>query len=118
MLGGEHGEDEPTLGTVQLGLPDQPPPALDRDIADDVDPDCHASNQILTRSRDRPLAATKEAPMELEVSCDCGWSFRGPEARVIVETQDHARRVHELEISEEQARAAARPVSTPPARGD
>jgi hypothetical protein len=49
--------------------------------------------------------------MELEVSCDCGWSFRGAEDRVIEETREHARRVHDLEISDEQARAAARPAS-------
>ena len=52
--------------------------------------------------------------MELEVSCDCGWSFRGTEDRVIEATREHAQRVHELEISEEQARAAARPVSEAP----
>jgi hypothetical protein len=52
--------------------------------------------------------------MELEVRCDCGWSFRGPEDRVIEATREHARRVHELEISDEQARAAARPVSVAP----
>jgi len=51
--------------------------------------------------------------MELEVRCDCGWSFRGPEDRVIEATRDHARRVHELDITDEQARAAARPVSAP-----
>jgi hypothetical protein len=51
--------------------------------------------------------------MEFEVSCDCGWSSRGPEDQVIEATRDHARRVHELEISDEQARAAARPVSVP-----
>ena len=52
--------------------------------------------------------------MELEVSCDCGWSFRGPEDRVIEATREHARRVHELEISADQARAAARPVAPAP----
>jgi predicted small metal-binding protein len=56
--------------------------------------------------------------MEFEVSCDCGWSFRGPEERVIEETRKHARSVHELEITAEQARAAARPVSPPPSRRD
>jgi len=53
--------------------------------------------------------------MELEVSCDCGWSYRGPEDTVIEATREHARTVHELEISAAQARAAARPVA-PPAR--
>ena len=55
--------------------------------------------------------------MEFEVSCDCGWSYRGPEESVIEATREHGRTIHELEISAEQARAAARPVAqpTPPA---
>ncbi len=56
--------------------------------------------------------------MEFEVSCDCGWSFRGPEERVIEATREHARTVHELEITPEQARAAARPVPPAQARRD
>ena len=51
--------------------------------------------------------------MEFEVSCDCGWSSRGTEDQVVDATRDHARRVHELELSEDQARAAARPVAAP-----
>jgi hypothetical protein len=56
--------------------------------------------------------------MELEVTCDCGWSFRGPEEKVIEATREHARRVHELEITDEQARAAALPVAVTPAEAD
>lgn len=56
--------------------------------------------------------------MELEVSCDCGWSFRGPDEKVIEATQEHARTVHKLEITPEQARAGARPVAAPPSRRD
>jgi hypothetical protein len=56
--------------------------------------------------------------MELEVSCDCGWSFRGPEDRVIEATREHARRAHELEITEAQARAATRPATAPASRLD
>ena len=54
--------------------------------------------------------------MEFEVSCDCGWSHRGPEEQVIEATREHARRVHELDLTAEQARAAARPVPPPTTR--
>jgi predicted small metal-binding protein len=48
--------------------------------------------------------------MEFEVTCDCGWSFRGPEDEVVTATIDHGRSVHDIELTREQAREAARPV--------
>jgi hypothetical protein len=50
--------------------------------------------------------------MELEVTCECGWSFRGPEDDVVAATIAHGQSVHQIELSHEQARAAARPVET------
>jgi hypothetical protein len=50
--------------------------------------------------------------MELEVDCDCGWSFRGPEDEVVAATIAHGQAVHQIELSRDQARAAARPVDT------
>jgi len=51
--------------------------------------------------------------VELEVSCDCGWSYRGPEPDVVRATIDHGRQAHDLELTPEQARAAARPAPQP-----
>ena len=48
--------------------------------------------------------------MEYEVTCDCGWSFGGPEDEVVQATIDHGRSVHEIELTREQAREGARPV--------
>jgi predicted small metal-binding protein len=48
--------------------------------------------------------------MEFENTCDCGWSFRGPEDEVVTATIAHGRSVHQIELTREQARAAARPV--------
>jgi predicted small metal-binding protein len=51
--------------------------------------------------------------VELEVNCDCGWSCRGPEPEVIRATIEHGRQAHDLELTPEQARAAARPATQP-----
>jgi hypothetical protein len=48
--------------------------------------------------------------MELEITCDCGWSFRGSEDEVVEATISHGQSVHQIELSREQARLAARPV--------
>jgi hypothetical protein len=48
--------------------------------------------------------------MEFEVTCDCGWSFRGPEDEVVEATISHGKSVHQIELSPEQARSGARPV--------
>jgi predicted small metal-binding protein len=53
--------------------------------------------------------------MELEITCDCGWSFRGQEDEVVEATIAHGQSVHQIELTREQARAAARPVE--PAAG-
>jgi hypothetical protein len=50
--------------------------------------------------------------MELEITCDCGWSFRGSEDEVVTATIAHGQSVHQIELTREQARAAARPVET------
>jgi predicted small metal-binding protein len=55
--------------------------------------------------------------MEFEVSCDCGWSFRGSEEEVVTATIDHGRSVHQVELTGEQAREGARPVE-PAGQGD
>lgn len=49
--------------------------------------------------------------MEFEITCDCGWSYRGLEDEVLEATISHGQAVHQIELSHEQARAAARPVA-------
>jgi len=46
----------------------------------------------------------------LFVRCDCGWTARGPEQELIARIQEHAREVHGLAVTREQALAQARPV--------
>jgi len=47
---------------------------------------------------------------ELEVTCDCGWTARGPEEDLVPRIQEHARDAHGLEVTREQALAQARPA--------
>jgi predicted small metal-binding protein len=46
---------------------------------------------------------------EIKVRCVCGWETRGPEDDVVVATQDHGRRVHNMEATREQVLAMAVP---------
>jgi len=48
--------------------------------------------------------------MELEITCDCGWSFRGSEDEVVDAAIAHGESVHQIVLDREQARSAARPI--------
>jgi hypothetical protein len=48
--------------------------------------------------------------MELYVKCDCGWEYRGEESALIEAVREHGNTRHQLSLSDEQIRAAARPV--------
>jgi predicted small metal-binding protein len=50
---------------------------------------------------------------ELMATCDCGWTARGPQDKLVDKIQEHAREAHGLEITPEQALAQARPVEEP-----
>ena len=50
---------------------------------------------------------------ELVARCDCGWAARGSEAEIVPLIQRHAREVHQVEVTREQALAQARPADTP-----
>jgi hypothetical protein len=50
--------------------------------------------------------------VEFEITCDCGWTLRGSEDEVVEATIAHGQTVHQIELSREQARLAARPVDT------
>lgn len=50
---------------------------------------------------------------DLEATCDCGWTARGPEDELISKILEHAQEAHGLEITPEQALAQARPVEEP-----
>ncbi|TFH20659.1 MAG: DUF1059 domain-containing protein [Acidimicrobiales bacterium] len=44
------------------------------------------------------------------IECPCGTVLRGPdEDSVVAEAQSHARAVHDMELTDDQARAMARP---------
>lgn len=45
-----------------------------------------------------------------QVRCDCGWEARAPKSDLVVQIQQHAREVHGMDVSEEQALAQARPA--------
>jgi predicted small metal-binding protein len=47
---------------------------------------------------------------EKRVTCECGWSFQGPEDELIRQVQEHGREAHGLRITAEQALAQAVPV--------
>ena len=48
---------------------------------------------------------------ELTVTCDCGWTARGPQEVLVRRIREHARDVHGLDVTPEQALAQTRPVA-------
>ena len=44
------------------------------------------------------------------VRCDCGWEARAPEDELVRQIQEHAREVHGLQVTRDQAIAQARPA--------
>lgn len=47
--------------------------------------------------------------MQLEITCACGWSTTGDEDTVVDATQDHGRKLHNMEVTREEALAMASP---------
>lgn len=56
------------------------------------------------------MTQNREAPMQWQVTCQCGWRMHGTKEEIIPAVQEHGRSVHELEVSEEQVMALAVPV--------
>jgi len=48
---------------------------------------------------------------ELIVTCECGFEIRRDEGTVIAETQQHARDVHNMDVTREQVLAMAKPAA-------
>jgi hypothetical protein len=46
----------------------------------------------------------------IRVRCVCGWEVVGPEDKVIASTQDHGRRIHNMDSTREQVLAMAVPA--------
>jgi predicted small metal-binding protein len=105
MLNGEHCQYEPALRPVQPRFADEPARPLDTQRSCEIDPGGHGSDSTVDVTTQR-----RGDVMEFEVSCDCGWSFRGSEDEVVTETIAHGRSVHQIELTRDQAREAARPV--------
>jgi len=59
-----------------------------------------------------PYLVTWEAIMETHIiECPCGTVLRGDDLDAVVDTaREHAESVHDMDLSEEQARSMARPT--------
>ena len=99
---------------MQPGLADNAGRAMDAYGGGQIDPvrhgpDCRAETGTWQREMHG---------MEYEITCDCGWSFRGPEDEVVAATIAHGKSVHQIDLTREQARDAARPIEPSPDGGD
>lgn len=52
-----------------------------------------------------------EGPSEIVVACACGWTTQGPVDRVVAETQEHGRQLHNMAATREDVLAMARPAT-------
>ncbi len=47
--------------------------------------------------------------MSWTISCACGWTVEGEEDEIVQATQEHGRRLHNMEVTRDQAMAMASP---------
>ena len=47
--------------------------------------------------------------MSWTITCACGWSVDGDEDDIVPATQEHGKRLHNMEVTREQAMAMASP---------
>jgi hypothetical protein len=48
--------------------------------------------------------------LEKLIECDCGWRFQGSEEELIEACRAHGRHAHDMDLSDEQILAVARPI--------
>ena len=48
--------------------------------------------------------------MEKVIECDCGWRFQGSDEDLIEACRAHGRDVHDMDLTDEQILAVARPA--------
>ena len=48
--------------------------------------------------------------MNYKLACDCGWETEGPETELVEAAQEHGRKLHNMELTAEQALAMAEPI--------
>jgi hypothetical protein len=53
--------------------------------------------------------------MSWTITCVCGWTVDGEEDEIVEATQEHGRRLHNMEVTREQAMAMASPSDSSPA---
>ena len=46
-----------------------------------------------------------------EITCECGFHYRGEDDDLVAAVQQHTREVHKMEVTREQALAQAKPVA-------
>lgn len=108
-------EDEPSLPSGEVGAVDHPGRALDLDPARHVEPHHRpapskdSANPVPYGWADMDEEVHVDVRMLIE--CPCGAVLEGADIDAVVETATgHARDVHDMSLTDEQARAMARPV--------
>ncbi len=48
--------------------------------------------------------------MNYKLACDCGWETEGPETELVEATQEHGRKLHNMELTFQEAMAMAKPA--------
>lgn len=51
--------------------------------------------------------------MELKLTCACGWETQGDEDEIVAAAQEHGRRLHNMEVTRDEALAMTQPADAP-----
>ena len=119
---GEKHERNPSLATRELPLANELFPMLDGHRAREVNPWYYQVGVPSVAQGSSKVAATcrQAAPhilpaggdaMEKVINCPCGFVLKGgSDEEVVAKAQAHAKQVHQMDLSREQALAMAKPA--------
>jgi predicted small metal-binding protein len=114
-MGDEIGKGEATLPARQIAFVyAHASVVLDGYPASEVNAGRHKRQAFRKRAAKRSQYITgtpEEVPMERVINCPCGFVLRGKsEDEVVQKAQEHAKSVHGMDLSREQALEMARPA--------
>ncbi len=57
------------------------------------------------------MTQNRDAAMQWQVTCQCGWRAHGTKEEIVPAVQEHGRQAHGLEVSDEDVMALAVPAA-------
>jgi predicted small metal-binding protein len=107
-------EGDPALASGKIALADEVPAMLDGDAAGEINSrgfQGFAKAPATSPQAQADILAAGGRHMEKVINCPCGFVLKGnSDDEVVQKAQAHAKQVHQMDLSREQALAMAKPA--------